>query len=402
MKNLIFTAIALIACVAAANAQKSTSLNEALGKFGDFYDRSVSDWKIVGSSLIIVRDDEVLFRRFAGSANVEKAIPVDENTIYHWASITKTFTGIAIMQLRDRGRIRLDDPIVKYVPELREVNNPYGSMDEITIRHLLSHTAGFRASTFPWGGDKEWQPAEPTRWEQIVAMLPYTQIEFKPGSKYSYSNPGIVFLGQVIERVTGEDFEVYVDKNILRPLDMRRSYFDTTPYHLERFRSHSYWRNEDDSLKPYRFDMDTGITVSNGGLNAPITDMRKYVGFLIGNQNRQADYDIVLRRSSLEEMWRPVADSSEKDAKQGRGYREQIGLTYFIEENFGMKFIAHSGGQNGFSTHFYYNPELKAAYIVAFNTWTAPTKAMPERRTSILDRTIKEYLFENIFPLFRK
>ena len=90
-------------------------------------------------------------------------------------------------------------------------------------------------------------------------MMPYTQIEFRPGSRFSYSNPGIVFLGRVIERVSGDDYEVYIDKNIFKPLEMYRSYFDTTQSHLLGHRSHSYSRR-DESVKPGRFDVDTGIT----------------------------------------------------------------------------------------------------------------------------------------------
>ena len=81
---------------------------------------------------------------FYGLADAERNRPVDEETIYHWASITKTLTGIAIMQLRDRGLLSLDDPVIKYVPELRAAHNPYGDMSEITIRQLMSHSAGFR------------------------------------------------------------------------------------------------------------------------------------------------------------------------------------------------------------------------------------------------------------------
>jgi CubicO group peptidase (beta-lactamase class C family) len=405
-KTKIFTVIALtiffLAAMSPVFAQEDKQkLAEEIKKFDAFYQQSVKDWNVVGSSFMLIHDNRVLDKQVYGTAHVENKTPVDDNTIYHWASITKTFTGIAIMQLRDRGKLSLDDPIVKYVPEIAQVHNPFGKTEEITIRHLLSHTGGFRAGTFPWGGDKDWHPGAPTEWAQVAAMLPYTQVEFKPGSRYSYSNPGIVFLGRVIEKIAGEDYEVYVDKNIFKPLEMHRAFFDAAPYHLLKHRSHSYWRNEDDTLKPYRFDMNTGITVSNGGLNATVADMAKYLNFLAGDPKNQAIYDQVLKRSTLEEMWQPIADSTEKDPKHGQNYRESIGLTFFIEDNFGRRFVAHSGGQNGFTTHFYYRPETRTGYLIAFNTWTAPTKANPNRRTSVLDRTIKEYLFKNIFPLLK-
>ena len=236
---------------------------------------------MIGASLWFLRGDSVLAREYHGKADLESGRLVDAHTIYHWASITKTMTAIAIMQLRDRGRLSLDDPIVKYVPELRLVHNRFGPMEAVTIRHLLSHSAGFRNPTWPWGGNQPWHPHEPTEWAQLVAMMPYTEIRFPPGTRYSYSNPGIVFLGRVIETLSGDDYEVYIDKNLFKPLGMTRSYFDLTPYHLLGDRSNNY---EVRNGRPVAngLDFDTGITVSNGGLNAPLTDMAKYFAFLLG------------------------------------------------------------------------------------------------------------------------
>ena len=178
------------------------------------YHQRLQDAGIVGSSLMVVRNGAVVHQAFEGFQDLDAKRPVDEETIYHWASITKTFTGVAIMQLRDRGLIALDDPAVKYVPELRMVHNPYGDISQVTIRQLMSHSAGFRAGTWPWGGDQPWHPFEPTRWDQVVAMFPYTEILFKPGTQYSYSNPGVIFLGRIIESFSGEDYEVYINKNL--------------------------------------------------------------------------------------------------------------------------------------------------------------------------------------------
>ena len=168
----------------------------------------------------------------------------------------------------------------------------------------MSHSAGFRAATWPWGGDQPWHPFEPTTWAQVVAMMPYTDVQFAPGTKYSYSNPGVIFLGRIIERLSGDDYEVYITKNVLMPLGMHSTFFDRAPYYLLPHRSHSYFRT-DEGINEARFDFDTGITVSNGGLNSPFDDMAKYLAFLLGNEARKAEYDVVLKRSSLEEMWTP-------------------------------------------------------------------------------------------------
>lgn len=370
-------------------AQQPGSISEALAKFDRFYEQTLKQAGIVGSSVIVVHDHQIVNKDFYGLAKTDEKRKVDEETIYHWASITKTFTGIAIMQLRDRGLLRLDDPAIKYIPELRQVHDPYGDVSEITIRHLMSHSAGFRDPTWPWKEeDKSWQPHEPQHWEQLVAMFPYTEILFKPGSKYSYSNLGIIFLGRIIELLTLDDYEVYIDKNILKPLEMHRSYFDTTPYHLLKYLAQSYFLKEA-KLTPARWNLNTGITVSNGGLNAPLTDMVRYLNFLMGDPRNPEVYDQVLKRSSLEEMWRPQLEVS----TSGKN-KVSIGLSFFVEEHNGMRLIAHSGQQNGFLSHFYVNPDSRTAHIVAYNT------DISDDGTKAVDEHLSQYLFANVFPLF--
>ncbi|MEO6594510.1 MAG: serine hydrolase domain-containing protein [Planctomycetota bacterium] len=318
---------------------------------------------VVGGSLMFVKGNEVLGFESHGFADRDGKRAVDRDTNFHWASCTKTFTGIAIMQLRDRGKLRLDHSIVDFVPELRLVRNPFGKMEDITLTHLMSHSSGFRGATWPWGGDKPWHPHEPTQWSQLVAMMPYTEIEFAPGSKFSYSNPGIVFLGRTIELLSGDDYEVYMEKNVLRPLGMSRTYFDVTPYHLQRYRSHSY-SGKGDSAKDLGPDFDTGITVSNGGLNAPLTDMAKYLAFLLGAVPPDGDAANVLARSSLEAMWKPVVPTSSTGG-------QHMGLTFFVEEQQGTRIASHTGGQRDFVTFFYVHPASGTGALGAFNTSSA-------------------------------
>jgi CubicO group peptidase (beta-lactamase class C family) len=347
------------------NAQTGDFSN-AYKKFQTVYEQELKQSGVVGSSFVFLKDNKILAREFYGSANLEKNQKVDENTIYHWASNTKPFTGIAILQLRDHGLLKLDDSVIKYLPELKAIHNPFGDMSEITIRHLLNHTAGFRNSTFPYKNGKDWQPFEPQKYSQIEAMLPFTEILFKPGSKYSYSNLGIVFLGQIIERLTGDDYEVYVDKNILKPLEMHRSYFDQTPYHLLKYRSHSYYI-ENGKRTIGRFDADSGITVSNSGLNSPLPDMIKYLNFIIGDASKKETYDGILKRSSLEEMFEPTI-SAALDANGNQGFSTDIGLIYFLDRQMGETYLGHGGDQNGFISYLEFNQKKRTASILVFNT----------------------------------
>ena len=360
------------------DGRQSTSVQpedfaRAYQKFRAGYEDEMRRQGIVGSSFYFIQDNQVIAKDFYGLADIEQKRKVDEETIYHWASVTKTFTGIAIMQLRDRGLLSLDDPIIKYLPELKAAHNPYGDMSEITIRHLMSHSAGFRNPTWIWRDDeKDWQPFEPPHWEQLVAMMPYTEVLFKPGSRFSYSNPGVIYLGRVIELLSHDDYEVYIDKNIFKPLEMYRSYFDATPYHLLKNRSHSYYVH-DGKRTPARFDADTGITVSNGGLNSPLPDMVHYVNFLLGDQRKQSVYDGVLKRSSLEEMWQPQLKAA-GDYTQG-WMREDtaVGLSFFIDDIAGRRYVGHNGDQNGFKSYLNLCPSTRTASLLVFNTETRPT-----------------------------
>ena len=134
----------LLSVPTAGHAQTPAGLDAAWRSVASAWDALLDREGVVGGSLVLVRGDSVLGREHHGFADLATHRPTDDRTIYHWASITKTFTAISLMQLRDRGRLSLDDPVVKYVPELRMVHNPFGSMDGVTLRHLLSHSAGFQ------------------------------------------------------------------------------------------------------------------------------------------------------------------------------------------------------------------------------------------------------------------
>ena len=364
--QLALLSLAFAAFLPPVSAQQRTSFLKAWEPVRSFFHATLDQEGVVGGSLMLVHGDSILAREFYGLADLASGRKVDERTIYHWASITKTFTGIAVMQLRDRGRLSLDDAIVKYVPELMAVHNPFGPMETITLRQLMSHSAGFRNPTWPWGGDQAWHPFEPTAWSQLVAMMPYTEILFPPGSRYSYSNPGIIFLGRTIEHLSGDDYEVYVDKNIFKPLGMTHSYFDLTPYHLLPDRSNNY-EVRDGKAVANGLDFDTGITVSNGGLNAPLTDMVKYLAFLLGIGPGAAGPTPVLRRESLEEMWRPVVPASDVEAMG-----DSVALSFFVKHEGNLRLIGHTGSQRGFRAFFYLHPESGTAVIAAFNTAAAP------------------------------
>ncbi|HEY2661654.1 MAG TPA: serine hydrolase domain-containing protein [Caulobacteraceae bacterium] len=406
--------------LALAAALFAATAHAQVAAFQPRFDAELTRHGVVGGGFAFVHGFAPATQFVFGEARQDTHQAVDAQTAYNWASITKTFTAIAILQLRDRGMLSLDDPAVRYVPELRQVHDAYGPVEAITIRDLLTHSAGFRNPTWPWDCDDsancDWQPFEPTKWIQVAAMLPYTHVAFAPGSRWSYSNPGYVFLGQIIERLSGDDFEVYVDKNILKPLDMTASYFDRAPYFLESHVSASYLR-AGATLTPQPFNYDTGVTTSNSGLKAPVADMVKYLRFLVGDPGN-ARYDVVLKRSSLEEMWTGALPAEEPGQAPTvytagpQGERPKMGLGFFTVAPGGHRYVFHDGDQAGFSSELLVDPAGHSAAILVVNTTDTgapppPGALHPQSNTepdpgTDLRQALRHVLIETVFPGYAK
>lgn len=327
---------------------------------------------IKGGSCALVNEGRVASLYTFGMADVALNQPVDSNTVYHWASITKTLTAVAVMQLRDRGSLSLDDPVMKYVPELSRIHSENNAVARVTIRELLSHTAGFQTPTWPYTDGKPWQPFEPTEWSQLVAMMPYQELSFEPGTRFQYSNPGFIYLARVIEAITGDPYQTYIQKNLLTPLGMTHSFYNVSPSNLAKYRSNSYASRIDnqgqEALQPFGREFNTGITTANGGLNAPVGDMAKWISFLAGSGS-MPDADSILSRKSIEEMWRPIMTVPADEAFSGA---KSVGLSFFQyflgSESAAPTFIGHTGHQAGFAAFFLINPRNGKAAICNFNT----------------------------------
>ncbi len=397
----VVAAVALSTTIAQGQVARGAprSFGAAWAPVHEFFQATLTAEGMVGGTMVFFHGDTILARENFGLADVATNRRVDDRTIFHWGSITKTLTAIAIMQQRDRKKLTLDDAIVRSVPELRAVHNSFGPMDAITVRQLLSHSAGFRNGTWPWTDGKPWMPFEPTEWSQLVAMMPYTEVLFAPGSRFSYSNPGYIYLGRTLEFVTGEPFEAYMEKNVLRPLGMSSSYYDITPYHLLPDRSNNY-EMVAGTPKANGLDFDTGITVANGGLNAPIGDIVRYLQFLVGAPGITPYARGVLSRTTIEEMWRGIVPLA-------AGSRDSVGLGFFLEERNGIRLVAHTGSQAGFRAFFYLDPSTKAGVVAVFNTAPTDDPRNPTDSTdakphiSLIFSGLLDRLTKGVFPLYR-
>jgi CubicO group peptidase (beta-lactamase class C family) len=314
----------------------------------------------VGGSLAVVRDGTVLRAHHVGFADRDTRTPVTNATIWHWGSITKTLTAVLTLQEAARTPGLLDTPLPELVPETRRIHHPFGGMRTITPRHLLSHTSGLQAGTWPWSRGADWEPFEPTEWSQLVAMTPYMQVAFPAGSRYSYSNPGIVYLARIVEQAHHETWESLVKKRLWMPLGIDSSYVNSTPPHLLAVRSRNYAHGREGVVAGGP-DFNTGITTSNGGWNAPIGDLATWIAFLAGSPDpaTTARHALILPRATVAAMQVPViaVDSA-----------QQMGQSLFVREVGGRRVVGHTGTQANFRSFFWLDPVTRTAVIGVVNT----------------------------------
>lgn len=364
---------ALLAVPLVLSAQQPAAWSTATAAM----DTYVASDQIVGSALVLIEDGKITSEHYTGFQDRNEKIAADRQTIWHWGSITKTLTAVAVMQVQQGylfGAFEpppsgppssvpmrfLDQAITALVPETARIHSDFGSMDQVTIRMLLSHSSGLQNGTWPWTRGESWEPFEPTEWDQLVAMMPYMKLAFAPGTRYSYSNPGFVYLARAIQHVTGDPWEGRIYKSFFMPLGMQASYFGFTPRYLMPHRSYNY-AVTDSGVKNRGPDFDPGITIPNGGWNAPVTDLARWIGFLGGSADSatQARYDELLPRESLEEMWQPVV---RVDAD------EEMGLSFFIRHEGGRRLVGHTGTQANFRSFFWLDPATHRAVLGVVNT----------------------------------
>ena len=171
-----------------------------------------------GLSVGIIFDQDLIWSKGFGFADVDKKTPMTPQTIFRIASVTKLFTCTAIMQLRDQGKLQLDDPVEKYLSWFK-IKNRFPDAPAITIRQLMTHTSGLpREAAFPYWTDHKF----PTL-DQIMETLPNQETTYPSETKWKYSNLGMAILGQIVVAASGQDYETYIQNHILKPLEMNNT-----------------------------------------------------------------------------------------------------------------------------------------------------------------------------------
>jgi CubicO group peptidase (beta-lactamase class C family) len=325
---VIFIALALLVAVSAA-AQDGAPL---ASKF-DEYLSAAAKQGFIGSALV-ARDGKVIFSRGYGMANLEWDIPNTPQTKFRLGSITKQFTAASILLLQERGKLGVQDPICKYFDNCPE------AWKEITIHHLLTHTGGIpNFTSFP---DYRKTMTIPVTMQSLVERFRDKPLDFKPGEKMSYSNSGYIALGHIIEKVAGESYESFLQKNIFDPLKMTNSGYDRHTTVLKNRATGYSSRNGKRINSDY---LEMTIPHAAGALYSTVEDLFAW--------NEALFSDKLLSAKSREAMM--TAD------KNNYAY----GLT--VNQQHNRRVVAHGGGINGFNTILARFPEEKVTVVVLRN-----------------------------------
>ncbi len=317
--SLLLSFAASILFPAAADAQNSSATPDSVG---DYVRSEMQKQHIPGLSLLVSKGGQIVRAEGFGLANVELQVPVKAETVFQSGSMGKQFTATAVMMLVEEGKVALDDPLTKYFPDAP------ASWEEVTVRQLLSHTAGFTDYPEKFDFRKDWTE------DELLKMVEAIPLAYPPGTKWDYSNLGYLTLGILIHRVTGEFYGDFLQQRIFQPLGMQTtriiSEADIVPNRA------AGYRLVKGELKNQEWVAPMVNTTADGSLYFSILDLAKWDAALYGEE--------LLKRSSFDLMWTPVK------LKDGSPNKDGYGFGWFTENRRGHRVVSHDGAWQGFQT----------------------------------------------------
>lgn len=327
-------------------------------------DAYLSTWAKQGrfsGTVLLAKGDRILLRKGYGMANFEQSVPSAPETVFRIGSITKSFTALSILQLEERGLLRVTDPVVKYIPEIPQ------AWSAITIHQLLCHKSGMPdfidAKAY---GELE----NPLHVENAIKEYADKPLVNQPGEILRYSNSGYILLGRVIEKVSGLTYEDYLQKNILGPAGMTNTAVDhTTP--LVPHRANGY--NFDGETIVNTKQVDPAGPGAAGALRSTVDDLYKL--------DRALKSDKLFSAAIKTKAWTPYGHWS---APPPFPLEAEYGYGWMIGDKFGHKYVGHGGWVGGFVSKFERYPDDDAAVIVLGNFETLNNDLVGQDLTAIL------------------
>ena len=359
------------------NDNRAEKIKELAPDIQKLFEEHRKEKNIPGIAYGIVVNDQLVVASSTGLMNLEEELPATTSSSFRIASMTKSFTAMAILKLRDEGKLLLSDRVEKYIPEMAGLEYLTSDSPLITIRNLLTMTAGFPEDN-PWGDRQLDEP------DSMLINLIDNGISFSnpPSYTFEYSNTGFAILGNIITRVSGKPYQRYITENILLPLKMDHTCweYDSIP---ENQLVHGY-RWEDEQWKPEPMLHD-GSYGAMGGLITTIEDFSKYVSFHLSAWPPRSDADTgPVKRSTLREMQTPqfsrlyakAKDWNDEPCAVISGYGYGLGIAYYCN---GPLQVSHGGALPGFGSTYVFFPKYGVGIMAFCNltyTAAAPTKEL--------------------------
>lgn len=323
---------------------------------------------VPGLVYAIVADGQVVHSAAFGYSDVENKVAATNQSVFRIASMTKSFAGMAILKLRDEGKLQLDDPVRKFIPEMDSITPLTDDAAPITIRQLLTHTAGFPQDD-PWA-DRQLSITDNSFTDFIKKNV---SLSSPPGIQYEYSNLGFTLLGTIISSVSGKHYESYIQEKILDPLGMKNTYWEYNKVPDHQLAKGYRWETE--GWQPQEM-LHSGAYGIMGGLMTSIDDFAKYMQLHMAAWPARSGGDsLLMKRSSLREMHFPGSIinlnprfKTPDDDECARATSYNFGLSW-ARDCKGVIQISHTGGLPGFGSNWIFLPEYNLG-IVAFTNHT--------------------------------
>jgi CubicO group peptidase (beta-lactamase class C family) len=367
----VSTAVALATAAASATLNGDARVSSAIKLAEVWFDAEMAYKAIPGLSAAVVHDQEVVWSRGFGFADVERKIPARPDTLYSICSISKLFTSVAVMQLRDEGKLELDEPVGKYLPWFN-IKQVYPESAPVTLEAILTHSAGLpREADFPyWTGPEH---TFPTR-EQIVEHLAKQEMLY-PASRHSqYSNLGLTLAGEVVATVSGKPYSTYVQERILTPLGMKSTRTELPEDERGKRLAVGYTAlSRDQKRTPVPFYQVRGIAPA-AGYASTVEDLARFASWqmrLLEKGGRE-----VLSAETLREMQRPQWIEEDWSAARGLGFA--------LTRRNNKTFVGHGGNCPGFITQLTVSPKDKVAAIVLVNAQGVSASAYAQQLHDIV------------------
>lgn len=315
----------------------------------------MADQRVVGATVGIVRDQALAWTGSFGWADLDEPRPADERTLYRVDSNTKPVTAVAIMQLRDAGKLQLGAPLVDYLPEFAKVDAREGALEDVTLQRLLTHRSGLNGEV---PGDWSVTGVGPNI-EEVLSRLDECAIVIPPDSQHKYCNLGFILLGEVVARVSGQRYEDYVREHIIDPLGMTATTFD--PESSELPRAAQYGWSSVTARPAESMQLTHNGRNAAGGLYSTVGDMAKWISlqFRTGRK-RQREGAQVLAGASIEEMHRPRYAEPDWQSAQCLAWRGIRSGEHV--------YLGHGGGNPGSQSFTLFNAATRTGAVVLTNS----------------------------------